>query len=89
MFGVVYVDEPESNNVPPVAAEYQSIVTPVAAVADKVAVDALHIDTFDAIGAAGALFTRTVYVAVAATHGLEDTVIVNVIVLPVSAKTEV
>ena len=57
---------PLNNKVPPVAAEYQSIVSPAPAVADKVTVPVPQRELFPAVGADGKLFT------VAVTAVLED-----------------
>ena len=49
--------DPLVNTVPPVFAAYQSIVEPVAGVADKVTVPVPHLDAEDTVGAAGKALT--------------------------------
>lgn len=69
MLGVVYVNDPESNNVPFVAAEYQLTVNPVAGVAPTVTVPEPQRDPLTAKGAAGTAFIlATIGLLVVDTH---------------------
>jgi len=72
MLGEVYVNEPESNNVPLVDAEYQSTVSPDAGVAPTVTVPVPQREAATAAGAAGTAFIlATIGLLVADTHPVE------------------
>ena len=58
--GVVYEVDPLTSNVPPVGALYQSIVSPVPAVADKITVPAPHLEAPVPVGESGIAFTVAV-----------------------------
>ena len=67
--GVVKLFEPASNNVPPDAASYQSMVSPAPGVAEMVTVPVPHLEPTVPVGAAGTAFIVAVTaVLVAATH---------------------
>jgi hypothetical protein len=69
---VVYEGEPESNAVPPVDAEYQSTVSPLAGVALIVTVPVPHLDAPAATGTAGtALIVAATTLLVAETQAVE------------------
>jgi len=55
MLGVVndVVPEPPARTIPPVAAEYQSIVVPAGLVAEIVTAPVPHLEPLTAVGAAG------------------------------------
>ena len=57
--GVVNVADPDDNNVPPLAALYQSIVSPAPAVAEIVTLPGPQRDAGPAVGAAGRGLTVT------------------------------
>ena len=87
MLGVVNVVTPVPlvNTVPSVAAAYQSIFSPAFTEAEILTVPVPHLDPLTGDeGATGLAETTTVYVAIAAVHGLFVTVMVNVTVVPAS-----
>ena len=53
MLGVVKLADPLNNNVPPVDALYQSIVSPAPGVADNVTVPVPHLEAGETEGAFG------------------------------------
>ena len=59
MLGVVKVVEPDKSAVPPLAAAYQSIVSPAPGVAEMVTVPVPHLDPPVPAGADGKLFMLT------------------------------
>ena len=60
MLGDVYINDPESNNVPPVDAEYQSTVSPDAGVAPTVTVPVPQREAATATGAVGTALTLAI-----------------------------
>ena len=69
--GVVYVVEPDASNVPPLAALYQSMVSPAPGVAEIVTLPGPQREAGTAAGAGGFGFTVTATGAVVTTHPLE------------------
>ena len=72
MLGVVQLVDPLNNNVPPVDALYQSIVSPAPGVADNVTVPVPHRDALVAIGIDG----NALMVAVTATRDADVQLVV-------------